>query len=145
MSTRLLASGLALVLQVINAINDGVGGDGKHCRCFSTLFILSSFTFFIFSEKADAATVPEETNQREETTQESPVVVEEKQANTEVDVKPTESKPAEPDVVFFPDEEDNKLAEEGDEEDKAPIEEDLKFTEDIETEDQAEEDIENED
>lgn len=96
--------------------------------------------------QANAATVPEETNQREEeTTQESPVVVEEKQANTEVDVKPTESKTAEPDDVFFPDEEDNKLAEEGDEEDKAPIEEDLKFTEDIENEDQAEEDIENED
>ncbi|XP_059435015.1 uncharacterized protein LOC132167975 [Corylus avellana] len=99
------------------------------------------------SLQANAATVPEETNQREEeTTQESPVVVEEKQANTEVDVKPTESKTAEPDDVFFPDEEDNKLADqEGDEEDKAPIEEDLKFTEDIENEDQAEEDIENED
>lgn len=87
----------------------------------------------------EKATVPEETNQREETTQEAPAV-EQKLATTEVDVPPTESKTAEPDeVLFFPDEEDNKLAdEEGNEAAVSPIhEEDLKFTEDIENEDQA--------
>jgi len=76
--------------------------------------------------------VPEETNQKEETTQEAPAV-EQKLATTEVDVPPTESKTAEPD------EEDIKLAdEEGNEAAVSPIrEEDLKFTEDIENEDQA--------
>lgn len=95
--------------------------------------------------QANAATVPEEiSNQREEKTEESPVV-EEKWPTTEVeDVKPTESKTAEPDEFFFPDEEDNKLSEE----DKAavsPLEEDLKLTEDIGHEDHRADDLDLED
>jgi hypothetical protein len=54
MSTRLLTRGLALVLEVIKAIIiDGVGGNGKDNRRFSTplyslfLYILDQFQYFI--------------------------------------------------------------------------------------------------